>query len=207
MTSQEFAQTAEYRSLSGVGLLFIDGHHTYEQARFDYELFESKLAPDGIVLLHDSMMLSAETYGGIQDLHMTGVTFFVDELQQRPDLEVFDFPRLRTPSIFCTGLTIVRRKTFEAGNVYRNPAVPEYQSLQTGINHFNRRDLPGAIECFSTVIDLQPKFSAAWLLKGTALVCAGAVDDGLYCLGRAEELGHGRAPALIAAIKRELSRC
>ena len=35
-TTQQFVTIPEYQSLVDIGLLFIDGYHTAEQARFDY---------------------------------------------------------------------------------------------------------------------------------------------------------------------------
>ena len=47
MTTQQFTQTADYRSLPKLGMVFVDGYHSEEQARFDYEAFERLLLPDG----------------------------------------------------------------------------------------------------------------------------------------------------------------
>jgi len=44
-TTQEFVTTAESGSLTDIGLLFIDGYHSAEQARFDYRAFADCLAP------------------------------------------------------------------------------------------------------------------------------------------------------------------
>lgn len=205
MTNQEFVKTETYRDLSNVNLVFIDGHHTYEQVRFDYEAFEPKLSPDGIVLLHDSMSLSVETYGRMRDFHMTGVTFFVDDLQCRPDLQVFDFPRAQTPAVFCTGLTLVRKKKLGLHDYFRNPEMPGYESLKHGIDLFNQHRTPEAVQHFTEVIELHPSFGAAWLLKGAALCSMGAHTTGIECLERADQLGHLRAAGIIATIKSELN--
>ena len=55
MTTQEFVESEEYRTLGKVGIVFIDGYHSEEQARFDYEAFQDKLSPEGITLFHDSV--------------------------------------------------------------------------------------------------------------------------------------------------------
>lgn len=52
MTTQEFVQTDVYRSLQDVGLLFVDGLHTAEQAKFDHLAFKHVLS--GPALFHDS---------------------------------------------------------------------------------------------------------------------------------------------------------
>ena len=54
MTTQQFTQSEAYRSLNRLGMVFVDGYHSEEQARFDYEAFEGLLDPDGIILLHDT---------------------------------------------------------------------------------------------------------------------------------------------------------
>jgi hypothetical protein len=150
------------------------------------------------------MHVSVETYCGIQGLHMTGVTFFVDELAARPDLEVFDFPRILTPSTFSTGLTMVRRRIVASGNVGRNPQMPGYELLRAGVALFNDGAKHKALKEFVALTESQPSFATAWLLRGTALVTIGAINQGLDCLERAHSLGHGRARPLIEAIRREL---
>jgi hypothetical protein len=55
MTTQEFVGTQEYAGLGEIGL-FVDGYHTTEQARFDWEA--SRLAwPLGHRPFHDSLVL------------------------------------------------------------------------------------------------------------------------------------------------------
>ena len=46
MTTQQFTQSEAYRSLNRLGMVFVDGYHSEEQARFDYEAFEGILDPD-----------------------------------------------------------------------------------------------------------------------------------------------------------------
>src|SRR5687767_206115 len=53
-TTQDFIHTDAYRALHDIGVLFVDGFHTQEQARFDYEAFADRLAPGAIVLFHDT---------------------------------------------------------------------------------------------------------------------------------------------------------
>lgn len=54
MTTQEFVKTPEFAAMGNVGLLFIDGLHTAEQAAFDHEAFAQKLVVDAPVMFHDS---------------------------------------------------------------------------------------------------------------------------------------------------------
>src|SRR5207302_207272 len=46
MTTQQFVASEAYRSLGPVGIVFVDGYHSEEQARFDYEAFAGRLAPN-----------------------------------------------------------------------------------------------------------------------------------------------------------------
>jgi predicted O-methyltransferase YrrM len=102
MTTQEFVQTQAYRSLDSVGLLFVDGYHTCEQARFDYEAFAGLLAPRGIVLFHDSMMERESIIYGPERAYRTTVKAYIDELKRDPGLQLFELP-------FGTGLTMLRK--------------------------------------------------------------------------------------------------
>jgi predicted O-methyltransferase YrrM len=102
MTTQQFAETEDYRELDEIGIVFVDGMHSAEQARYDFETFAHKLAPQGIILLHDSVwQLPSGLYGpGREYVHT--VTDFVSELKQNREWQVFDLP-------FGGGLTMVRR--------------------------------------------------------------------------------------------------
>ena len=55
MTTQQFVMSEKYRSIGEVGIVFVDGYHSEEQARFDYEAFKDRLSAEGIVLFHDSV--------------------------------------------------------------------------------------------------------------------------------------------------------
>ena len=102
MTTQEFVGTEEYAGLGEIGLLFVDGYHTAEQARFDWEAFEGRLAPYGIALFHDSLVVrESAIYGADRPYRMT-VKCLMDELRLDPALQVLDLP-------FGTGLTLVRK--------------------------------------------------------------------------------------------------
>ncbi len=102
MTTQQFAETEEYRELDEIGIVFVDGMHSAEQARFDFEAFVHKLASQGMILLHDSVwQLPSGLYGpGREYVHT--VTDFVSELKQNREWQVFDLP-------FGGGVTMVRR--------------------------------------------------------------------------------------------------
>ena len=102
MTTQEFVETEEYRSLDSVGLLFVDGYHTEEQARFDHQAFDALLAPRGIVLFRDSMLECESKIYGPERVYRTTVKTYIDELKRDPGLQLFDLP-------FGAGLTVLRK--------------------------------------------------------------------------------------------------
>jgi predicted O-methyltransferase YrrM len=107
MTTQQFVASAAYAALGPVGLVFVDGYHTEEQARFDYEAFRDRLAPDGIVLFHDSVRIRSSPMYGPDRVYDHTVKRFLDTLKKDPRLQVFDFPCF-------DGVTLVRRASLEA---------------------------------------------------------------------------------------------
>jgi predicted O-methyltransferase YrrM len=102
MTTQQFAASDHYCSLGEVGLVFIDGYHSEEQARFDYATFENHLSREAIVLLHDSAIVRTSRMYGDDRLYEHRVKCFVDELKRDARLQVFDLP-------FDRGVTMVRK--------------------------------------------------------------------------------------------------
>jgi predicted O-methyltransferase YrrM len=104
MTTQEFVTTETYSTLGEIGLLFVDGYHSAEQARFDYEAFRDRLTPRSFVLFHDSMSERESTIYGSDKKYTLSVRRFIDELKGDASLQVLDVP-------FGTGLTMVRKTT------------------------------------------------------------------------------------------------
>jgi predicted O-methyltransferase YrrM len=102
MTSQEFAQSEAYRSLDKIGIVFVDGYHSQEQARFDYEAFEPLLDSNGLMLFHDSARCDISRIYGPERTYERRVKCFVDELKQNLSLQVFDL-------LFDQGVTVVRK--------------------------------------------------------------------------------------------------
>ena len=102
MTTQQFVGSEVYRSLDAVGLVFVDGYHSEEQARFDYEAFAGRLATDGIVLFHDSIRIRSSQMYGPDRIYEHHVKDFIDALKQDPALQIFDLP-------FFDGVTMVRK--------------------------------------------------------------------------------------------------
>lgn len=101
MTTQEFAASDAYYELASVGIVFIDGYHSEEQVRFDFGAFRERLAPDGFILLHDSIRVRTSAIYGADRTYTHQVKIFVDELKRDPALQVLDLP-------FGDGVTIVR---------------------------------------------------------------------------------------------------
>lgn len=120
-TTQDYATSAEHATLAGIDLLFVDGYHTADQARFDYEAFRDKLSPRAIVLFHDSLRDDASTiYGDAQPYAVT-VRALMDEYRRDPALQLLDLP-------FGTGLTLLRRPP--ANEVAQNLRPPQRRSGQ-----------------------------------------------------------------------------
>ncbi len=103
MTTQQFVDSENYRSLGKVGIVFIDGYHSEEQVRFDYEAFQDSLSPDGFILFHDSVRVRTSRMYGPDRLYEHRVKYFIDNLKADPTLQVFDLP-------FGDGVTLVRKK-------------------------------------------------------------------------------------------------
>ena len=102
MTTEQFTRTEAYASLGSLGMVFIDGYHTEEAARFDYKAFEGLLAPQGVILLHDSIACELSGMYGPERRYRRTVKMFVDKLKQDERLQVFDLP-------FDQGVTLVRK--------------------------------------------------------------------------------------------------
>lgn len=101
-TTQQFALSDANRALESVGLVFVDGFHSAEQARFDFEAFADRLTPNGMILLHDSVWRMSTAIYGAERSYVHSVVDFLDELKRQPEWQVFDFP-------FGDGVTAVRR--------------------------------------------------------------------------------------------------
>ncbi len=104
MTTQQFVESDAYRNLSDVGIVFVDGYHSEEQARFDYEAFEPRLATDGLVLFHDSAKVRPSKIYGEEQVYDHRVKCLIDEFKLNVDLQVFDIP-------IGDGITLVRKST------------------------------------------------------------------------------------------------
>jgi len=102
MTTQEFVTTPEFAALDEVGLVMIDGYHSEEQARFDFESFVDRVPDHGVLLLHDSIKVARVNIYGPDRAYERRVKFFVDKLKDDARYQVLDLP-------YATGLTLVRK--------------------------------------------------------------------------------------------------
>jgi len=102
MTTEEFIKTNAYASLGPLGMVFIDGYHSEEAARFDYGAFERLLSSEGVILLHDSAACKITRIYGAERAYERRVKVFVDQLKKDNQLQVFDLP-------FDEGITLVRK--------------------------------------------------------------------------------------------------
>jgi len=102
MTTQQFVESEAYLALDKVGIVFVDGYHSEQQARFDYEAFEGLLERTGVILLHDSVWVERSEIYGPDRAYKIRVKYFIDELKDDRSLQVFDLP-------FDSGVTLVRK--------------------------------------------------------------------------------------------------
>ena len=113
-TTQQFVETEAYRSLREIGLVFIDGYHSEEQAEYDFNAFEGRLSPRGVILFHDSMVVREDRVYGTGDAYEMRVKYFVDKLKADRRLQVMDLP------FGVSGLTMVRKIDLSAPDPLRD---------------------------------------------------------------------------------------
>ena len=101
MTTQEFVASDACNGLGPVDIAFVDGYHSAEQVRFDFEAFAHRLTPNGIVLFHDSTTAITSSIYGADRAYEHQVKQFIDTLRADTRLQVFDLP-------FGQGVTLVR---------------------------------------------------------------------------------------------------
>ena len=101
-TSQEFLAAGRLEPGS-IDLLFIDGYHTEEQCRLEFEGFWPLLTERAVSLFHDSSSrIISKIYGPDKRYEHT-VWRFVDELRARPELEVVNLD-------IAQGVAMVKRR-------------------------------------------------------------------------------------------------
>jgi len=100
-----------------IDVLFIDGDHSYEGVKLDFELYSKILSPRGIILIHDtdgeyeeSLIVSEDSK---KDYHrFDGPSRLVKELQQSSEwnlVNLFNF-RILSDKPSSSGITIINRK-------------------------------------------------------------------------------------------------
>jgi len=100
MTTQEFKSSDVYKNLEKIDILFVDGLHTYEQAKFDHETFLPLLNSKSITLFHDSVMTHESNIYGDDNKYTYSVNRYMRELKDS-GYQVLDLP-------FEFGLSLVR---------------------------------------------------------------------------------------------------
>jgi predicted O-methyltransferase YrrM len=102
MTTQEFVSSPYFSAISEVGFLFVDGYHTAEQAKYDFESFDALLTKNANVLFHDSTQaLYSDIYGEHKKYQYT-VYKYMKQLKKRKDMQSIDFYE-------ASGLTLFKK--------------------------------------------------------------------------------------------------
>ena len=102
-TTQDFVKSQAYGELSQVRMLYVDGFHTEEQARFDHEAFVEKLTPEAVVLFHDSVRERVSRIYGKDNPYSHTVCRYMDTLRSDPAYEVLSLP-------LSDGITLVKKR-------------------------------------------------------------------------------------------------
>ena len=100
-----------------IDVLFIDGDHSYEVVKLDFELYSKIMSPNGIILIHDtdneyeeSLIVSEDAK---KDHHrFDGPSRLIKELQQSSEwnlVNLFNF-RILSDKPSSSGITIVNKK-------------------------------------------------------------------------------------------------
>ena len=97
MTGREAARDKAVDELGGVDFVFIDGNHSYDGLREDWEGWSPRVVPAGIVALHDS-----RSYDG-HDIDSAGSVKFTREV-------IVKDPRFKVVET-VQSLTVLERKT------------------------------------------------------------------------------------------------
>lgn len=87
MTTQEFVKTDAYKNLDKIGMLFVDGMHTAEQAEFDHASFPQL---EGPALFHDSCSTIMSRIYGKPYQHT--VRKYIQKLSDNGDFNVLNVP-------------------------------------------------------------------------------------------------------------------
>lgn len=100
-----------------IDVLFIDGDHSYEGVKLDFDLYSTILSENGIIIIHDTDKNYEESLIVSEDSkphhhRFDGPSKFIEELQENTEwnlINLFNFRILPTkPS--SSGVTIINRK-------------------------------------------------------------------------------------------------
>ena len=100
-----------------IDVLFIDGDHSYEGVKQDFELYSNILSNNGIIIIHDTDGEYEETLIVSEDAkkdhhRFDGPSKFVKELEKNPNYNLINLHNFRIlvdkPS--SSGITIINRK-------------------------------------------------------------------------------------------------
>lgn len=100
-----------------IDVLFIDGDHSYEGVKKDFELYSNIMADKGIIIIHDTdaeyesnLIISEDAKKDFYSFN--GPSLFVNELEKNPDYNLIKLHNFRIlpnkPS--STGITIINKK-------------------------------------------------------------------------------------------------
>ena len=100
-----------------IDFLFIDGDHSYEGVKKDFELYSTILSEKGIIMLHDTDGEYEETFIVSEDAkkdhyRFDGPSKLVKELQDNPEwnlINLYNF-RILMDKPSSSGITIINRK-------------------------------------------------------------------------------------------------
>ena len=116
-TSEEAYYDFFVRQDIKIDFLFIDGDHSYEGVKLDFDLYSTILSDNGIIIIHDTDEKYEETLivseDSKKDYHkFNGPAKFVKELQENPTwnlINLFNF-RILMDKPSSSGITIINRK-------------------------------------------------------------------------------------------------
>lgn len=101
-TSEQFL-AADRLEPGSIDLLFIDGFHSCEMCRFEYEGFSPFLSEHAVSLFHDSSSRFVSGIYGDDNKYEHSVWRYIDELRTRPELEVVNLE-------IAQGVAMVKRR-------------------------------------------------------------------------------------------------
>jgi hypothetical protein len=100
-----------------IDLLFIDGDHSYEGVKKDFELYSTIMSENGIITIHDTDQKYHDTFLVTENAKEDFVSFdgpakFVKELENNTDWNLVNLKNFRMfdKKVSSTGLTILTKK-------------------------------------------------------------------------------------------------